>query len=426
MESTDWQTGENIMPRVDINGKIVDFPDNLTPDQLQQAVASAAQQMKSVESTSPNEKSILRSGAEKFIKSPALPIIGGTIGAVGGAGLMSIPFAGLGAAAGESYRQLGARKLGLPVPKTSLEAAKTIGGEALSGAAGQGLTMGASAVARPIVKPIGNAIASGAEKLIGLPAKAVSSVFKKPLSIITAPTKKKVSEAYLKSEFPQMAEAAVKSVDDVIEAANSSYGKTVKNGAKELKEFYEKKMGDPLKIIKGRKALDKQIALLENQIKLAKDAGKSALEDAKSAKLALRKMFNEALDKMVPKFREADALASARFDVEPFRRLTLPGKMNFTSPEGIMRAVPGLPIAAGGAISAAGGAAKGISKSLPVAGQIVGQAISPSIIEKIPTTEKLKQYLKEVKKKNPGISDEEAKNKVREMARRDGYSLKKK
>lgn len=37
------------MATVDVNGKLIDFPDNLTPEQLQQAVASAAQQMGGME-----------------------------------------------------------------------------------------------------------------------------------------------------------------------------------------------------------------------------------------------------------------------------------------------------------------------------------------------------------------------------------------
>src|SRR5262249_2551217 len=67
--------------------------------------------------------------ARKAVKT--LPTIGGITGAALGEGMLSVPFAMLGGAAGESAKQLIERGIGdKDVPKTSTEAAKEIGGEA--------------------------------------------------------------------------------------------------------------------------------------------------------------------------------------------------------------------------------------------------------------------------------------------------------
>lgn len=89
------------------------------------------------------------------MQSSALPvmggILGGSLGAIGGpAG--AVGGATLGGAAGESYRQLGARAMGLPVPETATEAAQDIGTE--------GLTQGAGEL-------IGGPVLRGAGKLVG-------------------------------------------------------------------------------------------------------------------------------------------------------------------------------------------------------------------------------------------------------------------
>lgn len=360
-----------------------------------------------------SKKGLIRRGAEAIVKSPALPITGAIAGTVGGSGIASIPLAGLGAAGGESIRQLAARGLGMEAPETSLEALKGIGGEALSGMAGQALFMGAGKALTPIVKPtaraIGKGLAGGLEKITGISSQATESAFKNPLRLFTAPTKKTVEKAYEVSEFPSL----IKNADEVIEAGTSSHAGVVKRGAKAIKKFIEEGSEHPKDILEGRKGLDKQIALLNNQIDTSKGPGKSALLQAKNAKLELRGMFNRALDKMAPKLREADKLASENLSIEPFRKVTLPGKINFMSPEGLLRGVPGLPTAIGATVSAAGAAKKAIAN--PFVGKVVSQGIAQ--ITKTLTKDKAKEFLREAK----GNKDE-----ARRLAREAGYEIPKK
>jgi hypothetical protein len=163
-------------------------------------------------------------------------------------------------------------------------------------------------------------------------------------------------------------------------------------------------------ILEGRKALDKQIALIQNQVDASKGPGRSALVSALNAKLELRKTFNLALDQMVPKLRAADALASQRLKVAPFRNLTLPGKINFLSPEGLLRSVPGLPTALGVGISGLGAAAKGVGGAI--------QATSPAISAQIgsrmmPDEATARKFWNQAK--SEGLKGEEAKKRAREL-----------
>lgn len=85
------------------------------------------------------QKSFIRRTGEAVINSPALPIAGGAAGAALGAGVASIPLAGIGAAGGEAYRQLAARKMGLSAPETSGQAALDIGVQGGAAMLGEGV-----------------------------------------------------------------------------------------------------------------------------------------------------------------------------------------------------------------------------------------------------------------------------------------------
>lgn len=218
-------------------------------------------------------------------------------------------------------------------------------------------TAGAGALAKaPLVKKAGNlALKTGAgaiEKTLGIEAEKVANLFKKPLSLFTAPTKSKVAKAYAGSELRE----AEKTLESIVDQGTTAYGGTVKRAGKAL--LKQEKNADVY--LRGRKALDKQIASIESQMATAK-SGKSALKDALDSKFALREEFNKALDILAPKHRSADRMAAEQFSVEPFRRMTLPGRINFMSPEGIARAIPGLPFALGGGVSGAGALAQGAS-----------------------------------------------------------------
>jgi len=99
------------------------------------------------------EKGLMRRGAEAFVNSSALPIAGAIAGGIAGAGVASILMAGLGAAGGESFRQLGKRALGMPSPETWQGAAKDIGIQGAVGMAGEGVGKAIGAVAEPLVVP---------------------------------------------------------------------------------------------------------------------------------------------------------------------------------------------------------------------------------------------------------------------------------
>ena len=106
-------------------------------------------------------KGFLRRTAERVVDSPALPIAGGVIGGLAAlpSGPGAVGGAALGGAAGEAYRQIGARALGMDAPDTSMEAAKKIGIE--------GATQGvAEATGSYVLGPI----ARGAGRLLKKPA----------------------------------------------------------------------------------------------------------------------------------------------------------------------------------------------------------------------------------------------------------------
>lgn len=268
-----------------------------------------------------------------------------------------------------------ARDIALNAPKvlmeTLAETAPNFVSKAaiLTAGAGKALQMGAKAAA-PIAKKVGTLAAEGVEKTVGINADKITNLFKKPLELIAAPTKKAVDRAYSGSELVK----AEKTLEDVVNNGTASYGALVKKAGKSLLAG----TADGPTLLKGRKALDKQIAGLESQIATAGE-GKSALKEALRDKLALRSEFNKALDVIAPKHRAADAMAARQMAVDPFRQIALPGKVNFTSPEGIARIVPGLPSVVGGAVSALGGIVKmaeaGI-KSSPSVGAVLAAELN--------------------------------------------------
>lgn len=231
----------------------------------------------------------------------------------------------------------------------------------------------ASAENPGLLSKAGNLAARGIEKVVGIPADNITGLFNKPLELLMAPTKSKVSLAYGKSELA----AAEKTLAEIVEQGTASYGAQVKRAGKMILQG-EKTAEMAPQIVKGRKALDKQIAQLESQLNTAK-TGKSALQDAIRSKFALRQEFNKVLDVLVPNFRQADALASRQAVVDPFRRMALPGKISITSPEGIARAIPGLPSAIGLGVSGAGAISKGMGLAAKYA-KPFGLVSTPAIL----------------------------------------------
>lgn len=137
------------------------------------------------EESAGSEKGLIRRAAEAVIDSPALPIAGGVAGALAGGGLGSVPLAGLGGAAGESFRQLGARSLGMDAPTSSGEAVKKIGIEGATQAFGQAA---GSFVAAPALKAAGKVLKKPAEQIFQVLTKLkpedAATLFKNPKSML--------------------------------------------------------------------------------------------------------------------------------------------------------------------------------------------------------------------------------------------------
>jgi len=173
---------------IDINGTIVEFPDDLSPDDLNKAAKSAADQMASV---TPSEggsaldkiaefgaKGPLTMAREAFSKNPepvldALPMAGGLAGGLAGGGTpASIPLSALGGSAGESARQLGKRALGLDAPKTSMEALSQIAKEGALNAGAEGAGVALKVAGKPIAAAVDKAVVAPFQQLLtGIPGK---------------------------------------------------------------------------------------------------------------------------------------------------------------------------------------------------------------------------------------------------------------
>jgi len=224
----------------------------------------------------------------------------------------------------------------------------------LTAGAGAGIKAGARAAA-PLARGAGRLAAKGIEKVVGVGADKVEKLFAKPLSILRAPTKGAVREAFSKAETAQ----AVKGLKEIVAEGVTTSGASIRLAGKQILK------GQPNAkvILRGRKALDKQIATLESQLATAK-GGRGALQETMESKFALRRTFNEALDKIAPKLRAADKVAAQQLDVDPFRRVALPGSINFFTPKGLARAIPGLPSILGASVAGAGGAAKAVNSLL--------------------------------------------------------------
>lgn len=223
-----------------------------------------------------------------------------------------------------------------------------------------------------LAKSAGGLAAKGIEATTGIPAENVSGLFKNPMRLFNAPTKAEVDAAYKGSE---MGNQAPQAIEDIVADGTASSHSLVKKAGKALLNPEADISQDPNVFLEGRKAIDKEVATINSQLTTA-PAGKStsALKDALARKLALREQFNNALDVLAPKFRQADALASQRYEVLPFRHMFLPGKINFISPTGIARAIPGLPAILGGGVSGLGLLAAGAAKVAPYLGNAGGAA----------------------------------------------------
>ena len=170
------------MATVEINGNLVDFPDDLTPEQLQQAVASAAQQMGGQQ---PDERSLMRKGWDAL----AVPEQKSRDGLNMLAGMVPKP---------EPTGNLGMDLLkGTPriAAETMAEAAPSFVSRGALLAGGAAKLAGGMA---PLAKPILRAIGKQGEELSGIAPKAegaLEAAYKDP-TLIFAKGKKAAGAAY--------------------------------------------------------------------------------------------------------------------------------------------------------------------------------------------------------------------------------------
>jgi len=136
--------------------------------------------------------------SESLIRS-APAAIGGAIGATAGAGLGSVPLAGLGGAAGESLRQSAVQGYAGMTGRAFTTPGQVIKNVAIEGAAqsvGQGIGLGAGAAAtaaRPYVNKLGAQVMRVGS---GIPEKQGLAAMQNPSMLLDAPSKEVAAEGY--------------------------------------------------------------------------------------------------------------------------------------------------------------------------------------------------------------------------------------
>ena len=318
---------------------------------------------------------------QKVVNSPALPIAGGVIGGMMG----GIPGAALGGAGGEAIRQLGKRALDLPVPSTSMDAAKEIGMSGLEQGAGE--FVGGKLVA-PVVSKVGSVLKKPAGDLFQIITKIkpqdAATLFKNPKAILPGQWEK------AKKAWRVAAENAGIPVDDVSPEIINALKKDARST---VFETFEK--------IKGGgnvSAAESQIAKQALDIALMPAAKTERNKPLVALYGKMRSVFTERIGKESPELAEANkqygiAKAGKKFhslfprnlDDSPayFRSTILPAIVGSASSERGNDPVGGFigagatmaassPLAFGAGIAAAGGPGK---LALP----IIRRAVSGSV-----------------------------------------------
>lgn len=244
------------MPTIDINGSLVDFPDDLTPEQLQSAVASAASQMGGGQQGRPSMaeevSTVVQGVPSRPMTSPAgmvkrlamdtiLPFSGG------GLKRMANPMPGqfgplrtlqdigeqfppVQELAGQAADKLSESRLGqlAPIPTAAAGATgyalshilprKLTPSEAAQNIGAEGAGMGVKMLRRPVAA-LGRGIARGAEGISGLEYKSpgVLSEAANDSSLMFGPGKQEAGKAYEKL-------SGIESVRDSIGRATSAQG----------------------------------------------------------------------------------------------------------------------------------------------------------------------------------------------------------
>jgi len=345
------------------------------------------------------EKSGLRKFSEAVVKSPTLPIAGAVAGGTLGSGIASIPLAGLGAAGGESIRQLAARGLGMEAPKTSMEAAKKIGIQGIQGAADQALGMGvvkAGGSALKAIKPFIKGAGTQIESIAGAAPGSLEAAYKDK-SLILAPGKKAVQSLYetAKESVGGGFRQSLKEIPDKKVFVDEAF-KIAKEGKLTPAEALEaRKMLDSVKRSVSGPYFEEVRGTLDKVAKVAFEKGDAAYKRAVHA---------ESLRNLLPQNKYGGASA--------FKTAIITGLQGMAESGGIPKVVART---AGALMSpaAAGVAATGAGIASRAAAPLLSNPVIPAAALTL-TLEKAKEFLKKAK----GNRD-----KARKMAQEAGYVI---
>lgn len=307
-------------------------------------------------------KGMLRRAAEAVVDSRALPIAGSIAGGILAApsGPAAIAAAGLGGAAGEAWRQVGARALGMDAPETSTDAAKDI---SISGAAqAAGEATGAYVLA-PLAKGAGALLKKPAGALFQLVTKIApkdaATLFSNPKAILPG------EMAKAQKAWRSVAEAAGLPVDDVSPAIINALKKDARSTVFEA--FEKMAAGDAVTAAEAQTAKQALDIALMPAAKTERNKPLVALYSK------MRQSFVDRIGKESPELAKANkeyavAKAGSRFqsllprnqDGSPaYFRSTLPALLGLGAGNPAMAAAAmaaSSPLAIGGMIAAAGAA----------------------------------------------------------------------
>ena len=280
----------------------------------------------------PAKKSFLRRGIEATVQSPVLPIAGGVVGGVAGAplGPGAMFTAGLGAAGGESLRQLSARALGLPAPQSSMEALKGIGKQAAIGAVGEGIgqaAVGGLRLGAKALAPIGSKALTALSAATGVKLKGFKDLMEKPMRLLTSSEKSIkatgekigsiIDETISKEMTPD--EAAVSLVERAFRTSGAN-----RNAAKRV----------ALKMARGEQVLDSEVAFANRAINVA--IGNTTDDGTRALLQGQKQVFQDYLAGHLPDLKTLTSEFSALKSVNAFRSFGRLNKSGETSRLGMM------------------------------------------------------------------------------------------
>ena len=247
------------MPIVDINGTLVDFPDDMNPDQLKSAVSSAAKKI-----SNQGSKSFLGINKENLpqsISTFARPILEGTGAVVGGGLGLASPVPGgtaiggaLGLGGGIAASNLLDRYLGVKKPIKNLpEAAKETMTNVRQGAEGEMVGQIGGKILSSMKKPLTKAAGNIGRIMSGVKEQHGQRLFQDPNALFT-PSVEKAGE-----KLGKVRNALGMNVERPAEEVFQSEAAFSRKKALEMFEKMAEKTATPTELLQGIQATDKVI-----------------------------------------------------------------------------------------------------------------------------------------------------------------------